>query len=105
MPFENGIFDVAMVAFGVRNFADPLLGLSEMCRVVKMGGMIMVLEFSKPTAFPFRQLYFFYFLRILPFVGRIFSKSREAYKYLPDSGKHFFTISSMPKLPDKYFSK
>lgn len=89
LPFENERFDVAMVAFGVRNFADPLLGLSEMCRVLKSGGMIMVLEFSKPQAFPFRQLYYFYFRRILPLLGRIFSKSRNAYTYLPESVMRF----------------
>ena len=52
IPFDDNIFDVAMVAFGVRNFSDPLKGLSEMSRVIRDGGMIMVLEFSKPSGFP-----------------------------------------------------
>ena len=89
IPFGNGIFDVAMVAFGVRNFADPLKGLSEMRRVIREGGMILVLEFSKPSGFPFKPLYNFYFKNILPLFGRLFSKDKAAYKYLPDSVMRF----------------
>lgn len=87
--FDDNIFDVVMVAFGVRNFNNPVKGLSEMCRVAKPGGLLMVLEFSKPLAFPFRQLYGFYFLNILPFFGRLFSRDREAYRYLPESVMKF----------------
>lgn len=87
--FGDNSFDAAMVAFGVRNFSDPLAGLCEMQRVIKSGGMIMVLEFSKPVSFPFRQVYNFYFKNILPFFGRIFSKDRTAYRYLPDSVMKF----------------
>lgn len=83
--FPGNRFDVAMSAFGVRNFADPLAGLTEMGRVLKDGGLIMVLEFSRPSAFPFRQVYKFYFLNILPFIGKIFSKNSVAYKYLPET--------------------
>lgn len=89
IPFPDNKFDVAMAAFGVRNFADPLLGLSEMSRVIKRGGMVLVLEFSKPSAFPFKQIYYFYFLKILPFVGRLFSKNKTAYSYLPESVMQF----------------
>jgi demethylmenaquinone methyltransferase / 2-methoxy-6-polyprenyl-1,4-benzoquinol methylase len=89
IPFSDNVFDVAMVAFGVRNFADPLKGLTEMRRVLKENGMILVLEFSKPTAFPFRHIYNFYFKRILPFFGRLFSKDKSAYTYLPDSVSKF----------------
>jgi demethylmenaquinone methyltransferase / 2-methoxy-6-polyprenyl-1,4-benzoquinol methylase len=89
IPFGDGIFDVAMVAFGVRNFSDPLKGLSEMYRVVRNGGMIMVLEFSKPEGFPFRTVYNFYFRNILPFFGKIFSRDNSAYRYLPDSVMEF----------------
>jgi len=85
LPFEDDRFDVAMVAFGVRNFSDPLKGLKEMRRVLRAGGMIMVLEFSKPSGFPFRAFYNFYFRSILPLVGRLFSKDKAAYTYLPDS--------------------
>jgi demethylmenaquinone methyltransferase/2-methoxy-6-polyprenyl-1,4-benzoquinol methylase len=89
IPFNENSFDVAMVAFGVRNFADPLKGLSEMRRVLRNGGLIMILEFSKPSKFPFRQIYYFYFMRILPLLGRLFSKSRNAYTYLPESVMQF----------------
>ena len=89
IPFTDNTFDVAMVAFGVRNFSDPLKGLSEMNRVIRNGGMIVVLEFSKPTGFPIKPIYIFYFRNILPFFGRLFSKDREAYNYLPDSVMKF----------------
>ena len=89
IPFGDDVFDVAMVAFGVRNFADPLKGLSEMYRVVRPGGLIMVLEFSKPLRFPFRNIYSFYFRNILPFFGKLFSKDKNAYNYLPDSVMKF----------------
>jgi len=69
----------------VRNFENTLTGLTEMCRVVRPGGMIMVLEFSRPEWFPFRQIYGFYFRRILPLIGRKVSGDRSAYSYLPDS--------------------
>jgi demethylmenaquinone methyltransferase / 2-methoxy-6-polyprenyl-1,4-benzoquinol methylase len=89
IPFDDNVFDVAMVAFGVRNFSDPIKGLSEMRRVMINGGMIMVLEFSKPAGFPFRPLYNFYFTNILPFFGKLFSKDKAAYRYLPDSVMKF----------------
>ncbi|MCX6325327.1 MAG: bifunctional demethylmenaquinone methyltransferase/2-methoxy-6-polyprenyl-1,4-benzoquinol methylase UbiE [Bacteroidia bacterium] len=89
IPFGDSIFDVAMVAFGVRNFSDPLKGLSEMKRVIRENGMIMVLEFSKPSGFPFRPVYNFYFRNILPFFGKLFSKDNTAYSYLPDSVMKF----------------
>ncbi len=89
IPFADDTFDVAMVAFGVRNFSDPVKGLTEMKRVLKDGGLIMVLEFSKPTSFPFRPVYNFYFRNILPFFGKLFSKDKAAYNYLPDSVMKF----------------
>jgi len=89
IPFNDDRFDVAMVAFGVRNFADPAKGLSEMRRVVRAGGMVLVLEFSKPAKFPFKQLYSFYFLNILPLVGRLFSSNKTAYSYFPESVMQF----------------
>ena len=89
IPFDDGSFDVAMVAFGVRNFSDPLKGLTEMKRVIRTGGMIMVLEFSKPKRFPFKHIYNFYFKNILPFFGRLFSRDKTAYRYLPESVMKF----------------
>lgn len=98
LRFDNNYFDAAIVAFGARNFENLDKGLSEMNRVLRKGGKIVVLEFSRPHAFPFKQLYFFYFKHILPLVGRMVSKDSEAYQYLPDTvmnfpeGKDFLTL-------------
>ena len=89
LPFDDNSYDVAMVAFGVRNFEDPLKGLSEMNRVLAKGGVVMILEFSRPTGFPFRSIYYFYFKSLLPFFGKLFSKDRSAYNYLPASVMSF----------------
>jgi len=106
IPFENDRFDVAMVAFGVRNFSDPPQGLSEMYRVLRNSGMIMVLEFSKPQGFPFRYLYNFYFRRMLPLIGRLFSGDKKAYSYLPDSVSKFSDNEAFLKiLSDAGFSE
>jgi len=83
--FPDSTFDAAMSAFGVRNFEDTLRGLQEMFRVLRPGGSIMVLEFSRPSVFPLKQIYGFYFRRILPMIGRRVSGDPEAYTYLPDS--------------------
>lgn len=85
LDFADGNFDVAMSAFGVRNFEDTLKGLKEMCRVLRPGGMIMILEFSRPSRFPLKQLYGLYFKRILPRIGRRVSGDPDAYTYLPQS--------------------
>ncbi len=82
LPYEDNSFDAATVAFGVRNFEDLKKGLSEMKRVIKPGGQLVVLEFSKPTMFPFKQGFNFYFKYILPLIGRITSKDPKAYDYL-----------------------
>jgi demethylmenaquinone methyltransferase/2-methoxy-6-polyprenyl-1,4-benzoquinol methylase len=89
LPFDDESFDVAMVAFGVRNFENLQKGLAEMHRVLKKDGLVVILEFSKPRKFPVKQLYNFYFTRILPTVGRMVSRSSSAYTYLPDSVGHF----------------
>lgn len=85
LPFGNERFDAAIVAFGARNFENLDRGLSEMHRVLRRGGMIVVLEFSRPRTVPFKQLYFWYFRFVLPHLGRMISKHREAYSYLPDT--------------------
>jgi demethylmenaquinone methyltransferase / 2-methoxy-6-polyprenyl-1,4-benzoquinol methylase len=87
--FEDNYFDIAMVAFGIRNFSDPVRGLSEMCRVIRKDGLVLVLEFSKPEGFIFKHLYNIYFNNILPFAGAVFSKHRNAYKYLNESVREF----------------
>ncbi|MFZ2339488.1 MAG: bifunctional demethylmenaquinone methyltransferase/2-methoxy-6-polyprenyl-1,4-benzoquinol methylase UbiE [Bacteroidales bacterium] len=87
--FDDETFDVAMVAFGVRNFTDPVRGLSEMRRVLRRNGMVVVLEFSRPGGFIFKHLYNIYFRYLLPFIGSLFSKHRKAYKYLNESVINF----------------
>jgi len=85
LPFAAESFDGVLVAFGVRNFEHLERGLGEIFRVLRPGGRLVVLEFSHPQRFPFRQIYFFYFTRILPLIGRALSGHREAYTYLPDT--------------------
>ncbi len=82
LPFEDNSFDAVTVAFGVRNFENLEKGLGEMKRVLKPGGKMVILEFSKPTMFPFKQGFNFYFKYILPVIGRITSKDPKAYDYL-----------------------
>ncbi len=85
LQFEDNKFDAIIVAFGVRNFENLSRGLKDMLRVLKPGGKVVILEFSKPGSFPFKQLYNFYFKYILPIVGRLISKDQAAYTYLPES--------------------
>ncbi|WP_066628556.1 bifunctional demethylmenaquinone methyltransferase/2-methoxy-6-polyprenyl-1,4-benzoquinol methylase UbiE [Labilibacter marinus] len=85
LPFKDEEFDAAMVAFGVRNFENLQKGLQEINRVLKDGGKFMVLEFSNPSAFPFKQIYKVYSTKILPWWGGILSKDKAAYTYLPES--------------------
>jgi demethylmenaquinone methyltransferase/2-methoxy-6-polyprenyl-1,4-benzoquinol methylase len=89
LEFGDNTMDAAIVAFGARNFEDLAAGLGEMHRVLRPGGRIVVLEFSRPHNFPFRQIYFFYFRRILPLVGRWISRSPAAYAYLPETVMRF----------------
>ena len=89
LRFEDNTFDAATVAFGVRNFETLQKGLKEIKRVLKPGGTFIVLEFSKPKTFPTKQLYNFYFKCILPLMGKIVSKSSNAYTYLPESVQGF----------------
>ena len=89
IDFEDNYFDAVTVAFGVRNYENLEKGLQEMHRVLKPGKKVAVLEFSKPAAFPMKNLYLFYFHHILPAIGRIISKDRSAYTYLPESVSRF----------------
>lgn len=85
IQFNDQTFDAIIVAFGVRNFENLQKGLTEMNRVLKPGGHLIVLEFSKPSAFPVKQVYNFYFKYILPFWGNMLAKHKTAYSYLPES--------------------
>lgn len=89
LPFPDNTFDAVTVAFGVRNFEHLEHGLAEMLRVLKPGGQAVILEFSQPTAFPFKQLFHFYFRNVLPVVGRMTSKDPKAYRYLYESVQAF----------------
>lgn len=89
LPFEANSFDAITVAFGVRNFEHLEKGLGEIYRVLKPGGTFVVLETSVPTKAPYKQGYRFYSTKILPTIGRVFSKDKVAYKYLSDSAASF----------------
>ena len=98
IPYDDNYFDALTVGFGVRNFQNLEKGLSDMLRVIKPGGMAVILEFSKPKKFPIKQLFGFYSNHILPFIGKTVSKDARAYTYLPESvaafpeGKDFENI-------------
>lgn len=98
LPFADNTFDAITVAFGVRNFENLEKGLTEMRRVLKDDGKLVVLEFSKPSIFPIKQMFNLYFKYILPTIGRLTSKDPRAYSYLYESvqafpdGKDFVNI-------------
>lgn len=98
LPFEDKQFDVVTVAFGVRNFEDISKGLSEISRVLKENGKIVVLEFSTPKKFPTKQLFNFYSKKLMPAVGKIVSKDSRAYSYLPESVEAFPTEDKFTKI-------
>lgn len=85
LSFEDATFDAFTVGFGVRNFQNLNAGLTEMLRVLKSGGVGLVLEFSKPKKFPVKQYYKFHSKYIIPTIGKAISKDKAAYTYLPES--------------------
>jgi demethylmenaquinone methyltransferase/2-methoxy-6-polyprenyl-1,4-benzoquinol methylase len=89
LPFATGTFDVATIAFGLRNLASVEGGIRELFRVLRPGGSVAILEFSHPVIPGFRALFQFYFTRVLPRIGGFVSGSRGAYEYLPDSVSRF----------------
>jgi len=89
LPFPDGSFDAVMVAFGIRNFTNLEAGLAQMYRVLRPGGISMMLEFSRPRRTPLKQVYGFYFRRVLPVIGGLVSLNREAYDYLPKTVAQF----------------
>ena len=98
LPFDDNSFDAITVGFGVRNFENLEKGITEMHRVLSKKGKVAILEFSKPRKFPIKQFYNFYFLNVLPAIGKLISKDPRAYTYLPESvnafpdGKDFVAI-------------
>ena len=82
LSYSDGIFDAVTAAFGIRNFSDLDKGLSEMCRVLKPGGHLSIVELTTPVTFPMRQLFHIYSHTILPIYGRLISKDTSAYSYL-----------------------
>lgn len=89
LPFPDGSFDYATIGFALRNVPDLEQVLREMKRVVKPGGLVVSLELSKPTWQPFKGIYYFYFQRVLPLIGKMVAKRYEQYKWLPESLVHF----------------
>ena len=99
LPYQENTFEAVTVAFGVRNFENLLKGLSEMNRVMKPGGKVVILEFSRPRIFPIKQLYDFYFRYFCPWWGKLISKDDSAYRYLYESvnvfpeGENFLEVA------------
>ena len=89
LQFEDNSFDAITVAFGVRNYGDLQKGLQEMYRVVKPGGKAIILEFTRPRSFPFRQVFNGYFKHLLPLIGKLRSRDNRAYRYLYESVQAF----------------
>jgi demethylmenaquinone methyltransferase/2-methoxy-6-polyprenyl-1,4-benzoquinol methylase len=89
IPFSDNSFEAITVAFGVRNFENLELGLKEMRRVLRPGGVMLILEFSYPRSFPMKQLYGFYSRFVIPLIGRLISGNGKAYNYLPESVSAF----------------
>jgi demethylmenaquinone methyltransferase/2-methoxy-6-polyprenyl-1,4-benzoquinol methylase len=99
--FDDNSFDAVTVAYGVRNFENIEKGITDMLRVLKPNGKAVILEFSKPKAFPIKQLYNFYFNYVTPTVGKVFSKDASAYSYLPESVAAFPDGEKFTALMDK----
>jgi demethylmenaquinone methyltransferase/2-methoxy-6-polyprenyl-1,4-benzoquinol methylase len=89
IPYTDNYFDVITVAYGVRNFENLEIGLSEILRVLKSNGTFIILETSVPTTFPFKQGYYVYTNFIMPTIGKLFSKDKAAYTYLSNSAQNF----------------
>lgn len=101
LHFGDDHFDAITVAFGVRNYENLEKGLADMYRVLKPGGKIVILEFSKPRKFPIKQGYNFYFKHVTPMLGKLFSKDNRAYCYLPESVAAFPDGEEFTRLMNK----
>ena len=94
LEFKDETFDCASISFGLRNVVNKERALSEFARVLKSGGVLLILEFFTPTSGPMAKLFQFYFHKILPQIGRVFSE-KEAYTYLPKSVASFYSPSEL----------
>nr|WP_289036654.1 demethylmenaquinone methyltransferase [uncultured Allobacillus sp.] len=98
LPYEDHSFDYVTIGFGLRNVPDYNRVLEEMYRVVKPGGSVVCLETSQPTLPVYKQLYFFYFRRIMPLFGKLFAKSYDEYVWLNESTKNFPDKATLKKM-------
>ena len=89
LTLADNSFDAVMVAYGIRNFSDLDKGLREMCRVLKPGGRLVIIELTSPRRFPMKQLFWLYSHVYMPTLGRIISRDKQAYKYLPATMEAF----------------
>jgi demethylmenaquinone methyltransferase / 2-methoxy-6-polyprenyl-1,4-benzoquinol methylase len=89
LPYESASFDISSISFGIRNVQDPAKGLSELARVVRPGGVVMVLEFGQPSTPGFQQAYDFYSKKVLPKIGGLITGRPQAYEYLQNSSAQF----------------
>ena len=101
LPFRDGTFDVATIAFGLRNLSNVESGLTELSRVLKPGGWVAVLEFSRPANAVLRPVFNLYFTKVLPWIGRVVSGSQNAYSYLPASVQKFPDQSQLSLLMEQ----
>ena len=102
LPFLENTFDVVSVGFGIRNVADLEMGIREMTRVAAPGGRVVILEFTQPVNPLFRSLYYFYFTKILPFVGNLISRNKDdAYGYLPRSVMKFPNCDALKEVMEQ----
>lgn len=101
IPFKDNSFTNITVGFGVRNFYDILTGFKSFFRILKIHGKVTILEFRLPTNSLIRKLYLFYFHTVLPKIGKIVSKDKEAYSYLPESVNEFDEKINLPELLTK----
>ena len=102
LPFPDNTFDIVSVGFGIRNVTDLAGGIREMTRVAGKGGRVVILEFTQPTAPVFRQIYYFYFRTLLPYVGNLISRNKaDAYGYLPESVLQFPNCEKLKAMMEK----
>jgi len=101
LPFRDSTFSASMIAFGLRNIVKKEQALSEMVRVIKKGGKVIVLEFTFPQKGLMKRLYPIYFQRVLPWLGGFISGDRGAYAYLPESVFHFASVENYEEIMRK----